>query len=61
MAASRDEISQETDAGSLIKADIYLLKQDIDRAIPRTSDQMTLIHLKDLQFRIKDLIEHKKD
>ncbi|HEY4289247.1 MAG TPA: zinc-dependent metalloprotease [Puia sp.] len=60
LAVSRDEASQETDASSLIKADIDLLKQDIDRAIPRTADQMTLIHLKDLQYRIKDLIDHKK-
>jgi Met-zincin len=61
VAASHDEASQETDASSLVKADIYLLKQDIDLAIPRTSDPMTLIHLKDLQYRIKDLMDHKKD
>ncbi|HTI93282.1 MAG TPA: zinc-dependent metalloprotease [Puia sp.] len=61
LVAAHDEVSQETDAGSLIKAEIYLLKQDIDQAIPRTSDQMTLIHLKDLQYRIKDLMDHKKD
>ncbi|MBS1601061.1 MAG: zinc-dependent metalloprotease [Bacteroidetes bacterium] len=58
LASGHDEVSLETDVSSLVKADIYQLRQDIDQAIPRTRDQMTLLHLKDLQFRIKDLVEH---
>jgi hypothetical protein len=59
IATARDADSQETDAASLIKAEIHFLRQEITRAIPRTTDPLTLIHLKDLDSRINDLLNHK--
>lgn len=38
----------ETDASSIMKADMLLLEQEIKTAIPNTSDAMSRIHLEDL-------------
>lgn len=45
----------ETDASSIMKADMLLLEQEIKAAIPNTSDAMSKIHLEDLQNRIFNL------
>jgi hypothetical protein len=43
----------ETDAFSLIRADILQLQSEIGADLPRVSDLMTRYHLQDLQVRIK--------
>jgi hypothetical protein len=56
IVSAKDEANAETDAGSLIRADLLLLQGEIKQAIPRVEDAMTLYHLKDLESRIKELI-----
>ncbi|MDN3548834.1 zinc-dependent metalloprotease [Mucilaginibacter aquaedulcis] len=58
--SAKDEPSTETDASSLIRANFDGLKAKINSAIPRTHDQLTLYHLKDLQNRIKDVTVNRK-
>jgi hypothetical protein len=60
IVSGKDEASAETDAGSLIRADLFLLKQQIHQAIPRVEDPLTLYHLKDLESRIQQMM-HAKD
>ena len=43
----------ESDAFSLIRADILQLQSEIATDLPRVTDQMTKYHLQDLQVRIK--------
>jgi hypothetical protein len=57
--AGRDDASAETDASSILKADLLLLNGEIKQAITRVEDPMTLYHLKDLQSRIKDAMNKK--
>jgi len=47
----------ESDAFSLIRADILQLQSEINADLPRVSDQMTRYHLQDLQVRIKKTLE----
>jgi len=47
----------ETDAFSLIRADILQLQSEINADLPRVSDLMTRYHLQDLQVRIKKTLE----
>ncbi|SKA29487.1 protein of unknown function [Chitinophaga eiseniae] len=58
LLAKTPEMS-ETDASSIMKADILLLEQEIKTAIPNTSDAMSRIHLEDLQNRISNLLNAK--
>jgi hypothetical protein len=58
--SGKDEASSETDASSIIKADLYFLQNEIKQAEPRAADALTIYHLKDLESRIKDLINPKK-
>ena len=60
IVSAKDEANAETDASSLIRADLILLQGEINRAIPRVEDAMTMYHLKDLQSRIKDLTNPKR-
>jgi hypothetical protein len=50
----------ETDASSILKADLKHLQAEIARSLPRAKDAMTIYHLTDLQGRIKDLLTAKK-
>ena len=59
LLASKDPAENETDVFSLAKADIDALKQEIADALPHASDRMTVIHLKDLQNRIKSIVNSK--
>jgi hypothetical protein len=47
----------ETDAFSLIRADILQLQSEINADLPRVNDLMTKYHLQDLQVRIKKTLE----
>jgi Met-zincin/Domain of unknown function (DUF5117)/Domain of unknown function (DUF5118) len=47
----------ESDAFSLIRADIIQLQAEINADLPRVSDAMTRYHLQDLQVRIKKTLE----
>ena len=47
----------ESDAFSLIRADILQLQAEINADLPRVSDQMTRYHLQDLQVRIKKTLD----
>ena len=47
----------ETDAFSLIRADILQLQSEINADLPQVSDLMTKYHLQDLQVRIKKTLE----
>ncbi len=47
----------ETDAFSLIRADILQLQSEINADLPKVSDLMTKYHLQDLQVRIKKTLE----
>lgn len=58
--SSKGGEDMETDASSLIKADIYQLREQLKAAIPRATDVMTIIHLRDLDRRISDLMERSK-
>jgi len=58
--SANDAASSETDASSLLKADVLLLQSQIRQAIPRVQDPLTLYHLKDLQNRIKHALEDKR-
>nr|WP_295868134.1 hypothetical protein [uncultured Chitinophaga sp.] len=58
LLAKTPEMS-ETDASSIMKADILLLEQEIKTAIPNTSDVMSRIHLEDMQNRISNLLNAK--
>ena len=60
IVSGKDEANAETDAGSLIRADLVLLKQQIHQALPRAEDPLTLYHLKDLESRIRQVM-HAKD
>jgi hypothetical protein len=47
----------ETDAFSLIRADILQIQAEVNGALPRATDLMTKYHLQDLQVRIKKTLE----
>jgi len=47
----------ETDAFSLIRADILQIQAEVNGALPRAADLMTKYHLQDLQVRIKKTLE----
>lgn len=56
---AKDAPSTENDISSLVKADIVRLKSEIQSAIPRTKDTLTLYHLKDMLSRIKNALTSK--
>ena len=47
----------ESDAFSLIRADILQLQSEINADLPRVTDAMTRYHLQDLQVRIKKTLD----
>jgi len=53
--------STETDASSILRADMELLQQEIKSAIPNTTDFISKIHLEDLQSRISNLLNAKSN
>ena len=53
---SKDAEATETDASSMLKADMYLLQKQIAHALPKTTDLLTKVHLMDLQHRIKSAL-----
>jgi hypothetical protein len=50
---------KNTDAYSVLKGTLRTLRNDIRAAIPGTTDQMTKLHLQDLNERITDVLEKK--
>jgi len=50
----------QTDLPSIARAHLEALKQQIQAAIPRTSDKMSKIHLQDLNQRITQALDPKK-
>ncbi len=57
--SSKEPANNETDASSILKADIFILQGEIQKALTRTTDPMTQIHLRDLQTRLKTLLNPK--
>jgi len=57
--ASKDPANSESDAFSILKADLYILQKEIKTAIPKANDALTLFHLKDIESRINELIHPK--
>ena len=55
----RDEANAETDASSIIRADLLTLNKEIGRALPKVKDRMTLYHLQDVQSRINTFLKGK--
>jgi len=53
--------STETDASSLVRADIMYLQREIDGALSRTTDMLTKAHLQDLKYRIKSATSIKSN
>jgi hypothetical protein len=47
----------ETDAFSVLRADILRLQKEVNYALPKTTDRMTRYHLQDIQIRIKKTLE----
>ena len=47
----------ETDAFSLVRADILQLQDEIGAALPKVRDRMTRYHLQDIQVRIRKTLE----
>lgn len=58
--SAKDEANSETDASSIIKADLEVLKHQIKQAIPKAADPINRYHLRDLQNRIEQLSNPKK-
>lgn len=50
---------KNTDAYSILKGTLRTLRNDIRTAIPATADQMTKLHLQDLNERITQILEQK--
>lgn len=48
-----------TDVPSIARAQLMLLKRQVAKAIPGTTDKMSRIHLADVQERIKDALDTK--
>lgn len=56
---SRDPEDGDTGASSLVWADIMQLKVETERALPRTTDAVTRMHLQDLAYRIRNATADK--
>jgi len=49
-----------TDVPSIAREQLVLLKTKVAGALPRTTDKMSRIHLKDIEIKIKDALNPKK-
>ena len=49
----------DTDIFSIVRAQLLSLQQDINAAIPLTTDWLTKYHLQDLSARIKEAFQPK--
>jgi hypothetical protein len=49
--------TRTTDVSSVARAQLNELKQQINAAIPATSDKMSKYHLQDLSFRITKALD----
>lgn len=58
--ASKDAGVNETDASSLLRADLFRLKEEVDAALPRAKAPLTVYHLKDIQHRISSVLQPPK-
>ncbi len=56
---SKDPILSESEVASITRADLLTLRGEIDKAISRTTEQLTLIHLKDMQERLRTALQPK--
>lgn len=54
---STDADQTETDAFSLVRADILKLQKEITQALPRVKDKLSRYHLEDMLVRIKKTLE----
>jgi hypothetical protein len=53
-------IPLSSDAQSQLRGELVSLRGDIQRAIPRTSDRSTLLHLQGALHRIQDILDPNK-
>jgi ribosomal protein S18 acetylase RimI-like enzyme len=61
IVSGKDEANAETDAGSMVRADLAVLKKEIRQALPRVDDPLTLYHLQDLENRIQQLTRSREN
>ncbi|HLI93402.1 MAG TPA: hypothetical protein VKU83_07325, partial [Puia sp.] len=54
---STSAANTETDAFSLLRADILAIQAEIAAALPKVTDRMTRFHLQDIQVRIRKTLE----
>jgi len=47
----------ETDAFSVLRADILRLQKEVNYALPKVTDRMTRYHLQDIQVRVRKTLE----
>ena len=56
---SKDPANTESDASSVVRADLLQLENEIKTAISKATEPMTIYHLKDLQDRVKNAAKPK--
>jgi hypothetical protein len=59
LSSNKAEVT-ETDASSIIRADLIRLEGEIRTAIPGQHDALSKDHLQDLEVRIKNILEAKR-
>jgi hypothetical protein len=59
LGSNKAEVT-ETDASSIIRADLIRLEREIRAAIPGQNDGLSKEHLQDLEVRVKNILEAKR-
>lgn len=54
---SSDDSVHGSDIKALLRDELHSLKQQVDRAVNRSNDRLTIIHLRDIQSRIEQILE----
>jgi len=56
---SNDEDVDGSDIKPLLREELRTLKTEVDRAVNRTVDRRTVVHLQDVQNRIENILDPK--
>jgi hypothetical protein len=59
MTSNKQEVT-ETDAHSIVRADMLRLQKEVHAAIPKESDNLSKYHLQDIENQIKNVLEAKR-
>jgi CRISPR/Cas system-associated endoribonuclease Cas2 len=54
---SSDDSVHGSDIKALLRDELQSLNQQVERAINRSSDRLTIIHLRDIQTRIEEILD----